>query len=375
MVARAPVPAAVPTPHVLAAAKGGIGRRFAAFALDLVLLWVVGIVFGSAAGIVDRTASDPISGELSIGWQLPLAALTILYYVWGYSRWSGGQTLGKRALGLRVVGSDGNAISPMRAVGRLLAEVPGALLLGVGYLWIAFDRQRQGWHDKLAETYVLRVGPAPIARTAAFSAGLLVVSVSVVIAATYVGEAREPRVGVACPPRGLPHQDPELEAVMPQLVGGRPLSIWSVRGRCWPVFLSEDPAPDERLAELEAMIDGLGIDLENISYAAAGRSDVERDPPYFVHAMRRPANHFEAGLALGLFYPSVGLIDSKRATAPGLYREAHVGGREVLVGGDWMLEQSVHQRGRPYVLETDEYLFLVVTDDEAWADDAIRQLP
>ena len=40
-----------------------------------------------------------------------------------------------------------------------------------------------------------------------------------------------------------------------------------------------------------------------------------------------------------------------------------------------MVDQDVHQRGRPYFYETEDYLFLVLTDDDAWATDAIGQLP
>jgi hypothetical protein len=260
-------------------------------------------------------------------------------------------------------------------VGRLIAEAPGALLFGVGYLWIAFDKQRQGWHDKLAETYVLRVPAASGWRTASVAGALgLVVVLAVAVGAS--GFHPAPAIGPGCPAGGLPHQDPELEAVMPAQVSGRPLYAWSVRGRCWAgSLLRDDPAAGQKLAELERIADEFGIDVENASYAFAGRADVEHDPPYAIHAVRLPFNYDERDLAMGLFRNSIGFIESRRAVNLGLYRDEVVGGRAVRVGGEWMMEQDEHQRGRPYLVETGDYVFVIVTDDEAWAADAIAQLP
>ncbi len=51
-------------------------------------------------------------------------------------------------------------VSPARLVVRYLGYFPGILALGVGFLWIAFDRRKQGWHDKLAGTVVVRIPSA-----------------------------------------------------------------------------------------------------------------------------------------------------------------------------------------------------------------------
>ena len=40
-----------------------------------------------------------------------------------------------------------------------------------------------------------------------------------------------------------------------------------------------------------------------------------------------------------------------------------------------MLVQDEHQHGRPYLYQTDAYMFLLITDDDSWATDAIGQLP
>ena len=55
--------------------------------------------------------------------------------------------------------------------------------------------------------------------------------------------------------------------------------------------------------------------------------------------------------------------------------QATIAGKQVYVGTADMLAQDTHQRGRPYLYQTDRYVFLVITDDDAWAAGAIGQLP
>ena len=66
-------------------------------------------------------------------------------------------TPGKMALSLRIV--DAKTLGPLskgQAIGRYLAYYLSSIPLGLGLLWVAFDARKQGWHDKLAGTYVVR---------------------------------------------------------------------------------------------------------------------------------------------------------------------------------------------------------------------------
>lgn len=65
-------------------------------------------------------------------------------------------TLGKVAVGLRVVGPDGGRLSVARSVGRNAAKVLSYLPLGLGFLWVAFSKEKHAWHDMLAKTSVVR---------------------------------------------------------------------------------------------------------------------------------------------------------------------------------------------------------------------------
>ncbi len=92
---------------------------------------------------------------------LILGVFILLELVWfiGYNVcfWSaGGQTPGKMLLGIRVISTDGEIISFWRALLRWFAEIIAAIPFYLGFLWIIWDKDKQGWHDKIAGTVVVR---------------------------------------------------------------------------------------------------------------------------------------------------------------------------------------------------------------------------
>jgi len=122
--------------------KAGWWRRFWAYALDWLIL---GLVEASLSWIVFPLIGDTVGTVLVL-------AITALYFVWPYSR--GGQTLGKKVLGIRVVAIDGSPLNWRRGILRTVGYVPSMSV--VGYLWSIWDRDKQAWHDKLAGTTVVR---------------------------------------------------------------------------------------------------------------------------------------------------------------------------------------------------------------------------
>jgi uncharacterized RDD family membrane protein YckC len=82
-------------------------------------------------------------------------AVELLYFVVLWSKFGG--TLGQRMLGLHVVdAATGQNIGIGRAIGRFIGYVISALALDIGLIWVAFDPRKQGWHDKIASTFVVR---------------------------------------------------------------------------------------------------------------------------------------------------------------------------------------------------------------------------
>jgi uncharacterized RDD family membrane protein YckC len=66
-----------------------------------------------------------------------------------------GETPGMRLMGVRVVRSDGRRVSLWTAIKRLLGYFACFFTLGLGFLWVLLDNQRQGLHDILAGTVVI----------------------------------------------------------------------------------------------------------------------------------------------------------------------------------------------------------------------------
>jgi uncharacterized RDD family membrane protein YckC len=114
--------------------------------------WFIdGIVLSMIAGTVFRIIGTPYFGSLTgllfIEW--------VLYhgYFWTHHQ---GQTPGKMLVGIRVVKKDGSAIFWADAVVRCFGYFFNSALLSLGWLWVLVDKQHQGFHDKLANTFVVK---------------------------------------------------------------------------------------------------------------------------------------------------------------------------------------------------------------------------
>ena len=129
-------PADVPAPPApsTALSYAGFWRRVAAMLADGAVLWIVALA-------LDRIDD----GLIAIAW--------IGYWV-GF--WSVGATPGQRLLGLRVVTESGRPPSLAGSVIRLVGLIVSCLALAIGVVWVAFDQRKQGWHDRMAGTFVVR---------------------------------------------------------------------------------------------------------------------------------------------------------------------------------------------------------------------------
>jgi hypothetical protein len=189
------------------------------------------------------------------------------------------------------------------------------------------------------------------------------------------GSVRE--VCGAFPP--VPHQALELERMLPREVSGRPLTRWSMRGRCalQSVAGSVPGGVDALLADVETP-GTPPIDVDQIAQAIAGRTDPVADPPYIIFAAARPLDEDETNLNLLLLLGGAGFNDiGMAAFANGLdgFDEQEISGKQVYVGTVDMLDQDDHQRGLPYLYETDDAMFALVTELATWAEEALSKLP
>lgn len=136
-------------------------RRFGATMIDGMLLgaigFVVGLVMGGTAAVTTGggSADSPAALAAQAGANLALLVVQFLYYGFMYS--TRGQTLGKMALGIRVVTADGSNPGFWRGGFRdTFGHMISGCLCGLGYLSMLWDNEQQTWHDKLFGTYVVR---------------------------------------------------------------------------------------------------------------------------------------------------------------------------------------------------------------------------
>ena len=88
--------------------------------------------------------------DLMIGYVFPLVAT-----VWFWLHYFG--TPGKMALKLKIVDAKtGNKLTVGQAVGRYFAYIPAMIPLFLGIIWVGIDKKKQGLHDKLAGTVVIK---------------------------------------------------------------------------------------------------------------------------------------------------------------------------------------------------------------------------
>jgi uncharacterized RDD family membrane protein YckC len=85
----------------------------------------------------------------------PMVFLLLVYFggMWAWR----GTSLGGIVMKLKVVRLDGRPLKPEVAIIRALAGVLSCVPLGLGFLWAAWDKDRQTWHDKIAGTLVVSV--------------------------------------------------------------------------------------------------------------------------------------------------------------------------------------------------------------------------
>jgi uncharacterized RDD family membrane protein YckC len=152
----------LPDPAAPRVTYAGFWIRFVAWFIDAILLWILSLgahaVIRLSAGYPVMPiwkASDSAPFALSCAEALVDLVVNWLYYALFESSASQG-TLGKQALRLRVTDLQARRISFARATGRYFAKIVSAITLCVGFIMVAFTARRQGLHDMIAETVVLR---------------------------------------------------------------------------------------------------------------------------------------------------------------------------------------------------------------------------
>ncbi|MFQ6120363.1 MAG: RDD family protein, partial [Methanosarcinales archaeon] len=114
--------------------KADFGKRFIAYFLDGLILFIPTYV---ASSII------PYSGII----------ISAGYFTYFYG--TTGQTPGKKVMHIKVVTTDGSDLDYGKGFLRWLGYIVSTITLFIGFLWIIWDENKQGFHDKIAGTYVV----------------------------------------------------------------------------------------------------------------------------------------------------------------------------------------------------------------------------
>ena len=130
-----------------------IGQRFLAAFMDGIILSIplYAILYFSGLGSNNQDTQTQLLSQVI--WLV----VSVLYYVVFQGRY--GQTLGKKAVGIKVVTKDGKTPDMLKfflreEVGKFISSI----ILMLGYLMAIWDKDKQTLHDKIAGTYVIKVG-------------------------------------------------------------------------------------------------------------------------------------------------------------------------------------------------------------------------
>jgi uncharacterized RDD family membrane protein YckC len=142
--------------------KAGFWIRGVAFLMDAILVaaltWFGGLLVHGSVWLGGTISTTP---EVALEWLESAAGMTLSVFIEiayftlyvGHS----GQTPGKKLLRLKIIRTNGEDVGFGLAVVRWIGQAISFLALGIGYLMIAFTRNKQGLHDKIAGTYVVRL--------------------------------------------------------------------------------------------------------------------------------------------------------------------------------------------------------------------------
>lgn len=146
---------------------GGFWIRVVAYIIDAIIIGIVQYVIAMILGV---NMFDPEAPQTGASTLLNIISIAIgVAYFAGMESSAKQATVGKMAMGLIVTDVEGRRLSIGRAIGRYFAKILSALILLIGFIMVAFTERKQGLHDMIAGTLVLKGQPGETSDPAVFS--------------------------------------------------------------------------------------------------------------------------------------------------------------------------------------------------------------
>ena len=141
------------------------GKRFLAYLIDVlpitVLVFGVFYLFLGFDETLDKylnrgTDIEPRSKFMEQrNWIRDISLLIWIIYCIIFEASPKQGTIGKSLMEIKVVDNAGNRLTLYKSFARNLSKILSYSIIALGFIWILFDKKRQGWHDKLNNTYVV----------------------------------------------------------------------------------------------------------------------------------------------------------------------------------------------------------------------------
>jgi|SRR3989344_2426043 len=133
------------------AIQPGTSGTHAGFAVRAVALIIDAVILGLVNTLMSYAAQGPLAFIV-----MPASLiLGLLYFAYFESSEYQG-TPGKMIMSLKVTDLNGNRISFGKAVGRYFGKTLSAIILCIGFLMVIWDEKKQGLHDKILGTFVVK---------------------------------------------------------------------------------------------------------------------------------------------------------------------------------------------------------------------------
>jgi uncharacterized RDD family membrane protein YckC len=144
----------------------GFGLRFGAYLIDIIPLVAISFVifYINVGPELFSEKNMRITTEIETIGDIPLRVgiRYLSFFMWiiycaimEASPYEG--TFGKRALKIKVTDKNGTRLTVEKSVTRNFTKIFSYVLIGLGFIWVLFNKERRGWHDVIANTYVIKV--------------------------------------------------------------------------------------------------------------------------------------------------------------------------------------------------------------------------
>lgn len=136
-------------PEEFALEYAGFWIRLGASIIDLIILSI--ILYAIFKLIIFMVPSSIFIIIFSfVAWLIEIVYV-VAFWVWR------GQTPGKMITGIKIIRTDSSPIDWQYSLLRYIGCIISAIIIFIGFIWIAFDSRKQGIHDKIADTYVVKL--------------------------------------------------------------------------------------------------------------------------------------------------------------------------------------------------------------------------